>query len=178
MIFNNADKPSGAAVKLQNKAVEITANGSTVVTPDAGYGGLSKVDVTVDVPTNGAGINLPLSAEDIKANWDKIDLTEDITQFIDGGEPVVHEFTFPENVVFAFLSVEDSKILTALPYSKNDGGSLEIIFKYVTDDNEYATVFSASFVDEPGYAIVADVVTQGTGYYLTSCEPVLYYHTI
>lgn len=178
MIFNNSDKPTGATVKLQSKAVEITANGSTVVTPDAGYGGLSKVGVTVEVPTDGAGITLPLSAEDIKATWDKIDLTDDITSYIDSGEPVHHEHTIPANTVFAFLPVDGSNILTALPCSANDGSLVEIVFKYVTDDNEYAVAFDAYFDDDPAYSIVADAASGVSGFYLTDCEPVVYYHTI
>lgn len=178
MIFNNSDKPSGAAVKLQSKAVEFTANGATVVMPDSGYGGLSKVGITVDVPTNGAGINLPLSVEDIKANWNKIDLTEDITQYIDGGEPVVHEFTFPENVVFAVLPVEDSNSLTALPFSNSDGCSVNIVFQYISNGYTYVVTFSVGFGEDPGYATIADVATYNAADYLTSCEPVVYYHTI
>ncbi len=39
---------------LQEKAVTITENGTTAIVPDEGKDGLSKVDVTVDVPASGA----------------------------------------------------------------------------------------------------------------------------
>lgn len=42
-------------MKFQEKVVDVTANGSTVVTPDAGFTGLSKVSVKVDVPSSGGG---------------------------------------------------------------------------------------------------------------------------
>lgn len=42
-------------IQLQEKTVGITTNGITVITPDAGYGGMYEVEVNVDVPTQGGG---------------------------------------------------------------------------------------------------------------------------
>lgn len=44
---------TGSNINLQEKALTITSNGITTVTPDTSYDALSKVDVTVSVVGDG-----------------------------------------------------------------------------------------------------------------------------
>ena len=62
----------GGAPSLQSKSVTYTANGTATITPDAGYDGLSSVDVTVDVSGGGVEdtvtVTLPIGPQ--KFNYD------------------------------------------------------------------------------------------------------------
>lgn len=57
-------------IKAQEKSVELTANGTTEVTPDSGFAYLSKVSVKTNVPQSGEGGG-GTKIEYFRIDWDK-----------------------------------------------------------------------------------------------------------
>ena len=65
--------PAGGRPSLHSKSVMYTSNGTSTITPDEGYDGLSSVDVMVNVASGGGGgagfsVTFPATA----VNWDHI----------------------------------------------------------------------------------------------------------
>lgn len=70
-------------IKSQSKEVEVTANGTMDITPDAGFSYLNSVKVKTNVPQSGEGGG---SASDVYVNFDVPDITpgELITELVVG----------------------------------------------------------------------------------------------
>ena len=66
--------PAGGTPSLQSKSVTYTANGTSTITPDDGYDGLSSVDITVDVASGwGGGAGFKVTFPATAKNWGMVD---------------------------------------------------------------------------------------------------------
>ena len=61
----------GSAVQ-PSKALTVTSNGTTTITPDAPYDAIKQVDLTVNVASGGGGAGFKVTFPATAKNWDKI----------------------------------------------------------------------------------------------------------
>ena len=93
----------GGAPSLQSKSVTYTANGTATITPDAGYDGLSSVDVTVNV--SGGGVIEGIVIRNIEFSFKATDVRFNNCTFEDGA--TVEFWHGSTNVSFTGCSFKD-----------------------------------------------------------------------
>ena len=105
--------------KLQEKAIDITVNGSTVISPDSNYDALSGVTVNVNVPSSGGGESsgvfdlgsIGYSESDVPDSWrEGLEYAEEIKENWDSSKTsMMEKYKEDTNLIF-FPKVDTSKV--------------------------------------------------------------------
>ena len=64
---------TGGAAVQPSKALTVTSNGTTTITPDAPYDAIKQVDLTVNVASGGGGDGFKITFPATATNWDQVD---------------------------------------------------------------------------------------------------------
>lgn len=136
-------------IKSQAKVVEITSNGTTSVEPDAGFGYLSGVNVSVNVPQGGGGESgeggsgsRNVEYLDFTTNSENIAILEAIIGFVSQIRFIFNETTF---VLSGLAAVQfGGEIFNTLQYASIDRDA-----KFVNQNGVHTfDGFISSFPDE------------------------------
>lgn len=123
----------GGEIKLQNKEVSITQNGTTNVTADSGYDGLSDVDVTVSgiLDTSDATATANDIAEGKTAYVNGVKLVGE-AEISDNNAKLLNEEVIHNQSVYSQLPKDWSKLVQKLPSSFTLGSDVTNIGTYFT----------------------------------------------
>jgi surface protein len=110
--------------KLQEKAIDITVNGSTVISPDSNYDALSGVTVNVNVPSSGGGESsgegivdlgsIGYTDDDIPDSWKEgLEYAKEIQENWDSSKTSMSN-KFSNNKNLVFMPMVDTSNVTSM----------------------------------------------------------------
>lgn len=105
----------GGTVNLESKEVTITSNTTTEVTPSEGYDGLSKVNITTNVPSGMDWSLIGYTPEDVQADYDY-------------SLSIKNNWVDSQNLSSKFLNNTTLKYMPVVS-TTNASGSIESMFK-------------------------------------------------
>ena len=122
----------GVTIKNQDKSLEIVENGTTEVTADAGFTGLGKVTIDVNVPTGGGGVPASKPVNDVN--------------FYDYDGTILHSYTKDEFLALSampplperegLICQEWNWELSEAQEYVTEYGLCDIAATYITDDGK------------------------------------------
>ena len=138
--------PAGGRPSLHSKSVMYTSNGTSTITPDEGYDGLSSVDVMVNVASGGVGgagfsVTFPVAGSNNYLNWSNFSLAYilkadgnilDITDYITiAGKTIDDVVLFTAGTVNRYWGLEftfNGKVTLYHPSRASTGGNIDMQF--------------------------------------------------
>ena len=164
IVVENTESGGGVPTLQTEKTISVTANGTTEITPDAGYDGMKKVALTVAVPTGGSvdmrTINITVDGQGVSdiEGW-SVDCWygADVVT-LDSGTPSA-SISVPNKTVFA---------ITVMPgmFVAVSGADEAIQFDIAGVSGSYTQVNGSNFPDAFTYVCILNATVEDSSFTL------------